>query len=407
MLLWSYNLRFWFGIVWFGKAKETACWRRLLLIDCFAAKMSFVVCCFFFLCASLVNLYDTINRHAPMPETCICNPLVAILGIGNYNGMMPELIGIPKDYQNVAYCMNWKHGYSFVYQTKDNELKFHESRVDRATLLNIEENCKLKWDLDEINAFVENVRNLVVNRTNYFDSLIFFVSSHGNSTNEIYDSDCEEIRLTWLFEMFNNQNLRSLANQPKIFVIDACRGMVVTARKNVNETSEIIEETEEAESKSNYKFDYNKAIATNNDEANKADQEPNIVTKGPNNSSNEKRAPNNNAMRGQFSTHNAANDNKNISSKVYNVEKKQKTDTYMEHSDIIKIFANTPGCAVADAGKKGLYFMCILCMYIYNIYLALFEYTTHAHLFRWLFDKKFDKGNGKRNLFFKTIYNHY
>ena len=77
----------------------------------------------------------------------------------------------------------------------------------------------------EIETFNENVRNIIVN--NEFDSLIYFVSCHGDKDNVIYDSEGDEYQLDCVFYMFNNLYCRQLRNKPKIFVVDAWYGQFI------------------------------------------------------------------------------------------------------------------------------------------------------------------------------------
>ncbi|XP_067129574.1 caspase-2-like [Centruroides vittatus] len=57
----------------------------------------------------------------------------------------------------------------------------------------------------------------------YVDSCIIIIMSHGNK-DIIYGTYGGEVKLTDIFELFNNKNCDALKNKPKLFFIQACRG---------------------------------------------------------------------------------------------------------------------------------------------------------------------------------------
>ena len=49
-------------------------------------------------------------------EYCIKNPLVVMMGIGDYdNDVMPPLVGVTRDYLNMIYLFYCQFGYSFAF----------------------------------------------------------------------------------------------------------------------------------------------------------------------------------------------------------------------------------------------------------------------------------------------------
>ena len=78
---------------------------------------------------------------------------------------------------------------------------------------------KLEWHEDEIYDFIENVKKTVVE--NKHDSLMLFISSHGDSDGVILDSSCEEVSLTSIFAQFFGNKCPYLLDKPKLFVTDS------------------------------------------------------------------------------------------------------------------------------------------------------------------------------------------
>lgn len=56
-----------------------------------------------------------------------------------------------------------------------------------------------------------------------YDSTIVVLMSHGNH-GAIYGIDEEQVSISSLAELFNPSNCFALAEKPKIFIIQACRG---------------------------------------------------------------------------------------------------------------------------------------------------------------------------------------
>ena len=167
----------------------------------------------------------------------INHALVAMLGIGEYCDR-DDLIGVTKDYKNIIHTFYKQFGYSIVYydnhdilqycNKKPNILNQEESKNDDTLIEQTklpQENqsksaFKLNWSVDEIEKFIENVNEIVQNTHNQHDSLIFFISSHGDNDHVIIDSDGEEVQLMSIFDKFFGQSCPYLLDKPKIFFID-------------------------------------------------------------------------------------------------------------------------------------------------------------------------------------------
>lgn len=156
--------------------------------------------------------------------------LVAIIGIGDYDGL-PNLPGVSKDYENITNIFGkiWK--YHVMYKTENNQIIY----TNDLKQIKSNKNYKLRWNSDEIDVFVEQVRKYVV--TNNHDGLIFAISSHGDIGKKIYDSELEEYDLPNIFSSFapewrilleTYKETQEMSNKlfqlPKIFCVDCCRG---------------------------------------------------------------------------------------------------------------------------------------------------------------------------------------
>ena len=97
---------------------------------------------------------------------------------------------------------------------------------------------KLRWDVDEIELFVERARKYFI--TYKHDSLIFLLSSHGEieeGDDVIIDSELEQYSQEEMFSMFTpdgdvllesyeetEEQSNYLLGKPKVFFLDCCRG---------------------------------------------------------------------------------------------------------------------------------------------------------------------------------------
>ena len=265
------------------------------------------------------------------PAFIIYDPLVVILGIGKYNGL-PDLPGVTKDYQNVinTFVNCWK--YKVFYQLNDNT-NMYTNEINEVKCSN---NYKLQWNIDEIEAFVENARKRIVK--NKHDGLVFVLSSHGDTEKVIYDSECETCELESLFMMFlpgasallesyteTKQETNSLFQIPKIFVLDHCRGdnkaKITNMNVNMNDTNEM------TDNKSDEKDTTRSAV------------QHVISSKGKNN----------------------ANKIKAETFRLKTVTKEQATTLAAQMTNFSKLYANTEGFSVADGSVKGGLFIRNVC----------------------------------------------
>ena len=158
----------------------------------------------------------------------IRDPLVVMLGIGEYKGMR-NLAGILKDYDNLidTFVNYWKYK---VFYRLDNNKYIYSNNKDA-----IETNYKVKWNEDEIVNFVEESRKCIVK--NKHDGILFAISSHGDTGRILYDSECSQFELDYLFSMYSpdasalletyqetQEESNHLLTIPKIFFLDMCRG---------------------------------------------------------------------------------------------------------------------------------------------------------------------------------------
>ena len=163
-----------------------------------------------------------------MQKCQIKRALVAMIGIGHYDdqdGIFGHLQGIPTDYRNMIKLFVNHWGYSFIYQTDDNKIEY----LSKSKLLKKDKkystNFKLKWNDDDLTKFVESVKKTILSTEP--DSLIFIISSHGDSEQVIIDSNLEEYSLIEIYSQFWNQKYGCpyLSDKPKLFFVDACRGI--------------------------------------------------------------------------------------------------------------------------------------------------------------------------------------
>ena len=57
-----------------------------------------------------------------------------------------------------------------------------------------------------------------------YDSIIFFISCHGDTDGVILDSNCKEYPLYYIYNELNGQKFRCFADKPKAFFVDSCCG---------------------------------------------------------------------------------------------------------------------------------------------------------------------------------------
>ena len=218
----------------------------------------------------------------------ICNPLVVVLGIGEYDGM-DNLIGMGKDYQRMIAVFNKLFGYDILYRLQNNEYNINNS------IGNKDDSFKLRWTCDEIEEFVNTAKATFANNDKNYDALIFIISAHGDDEGVIYDSDLESYPIALISGEFNGSGCPEFAQNPKLFFIDACRGemrsppiqvtyylhkklkQIIIARKSKDNT-----EAKSAEKKNNaenQKNNNNKSGAngSNNDSSSNNDEKKQVI----------------------------------------------------------------------------------------------------------------------------------
>ena len=163
-----------------------------------------------------------------------------MLGIGKYdNKDINDLIGMNNDYKNMKLAFNYHFGYSMFYRTEnsdDHDIKQCDKKC--ATISDCHDSFKIHWTEDEVLDFVEDIQDYLMKNGEYFDGLIFIISSNAHEKHEnreILASDSIPIQLASIFYEFNSKNCPSLANDPKIFFIDSRKGSKTSiANSNVN-----------------------------------------------------------------------------------------------------------------------------------------------------------------------------
>ena len=132
---------------------------------------------------------------ANRPTNTICKPLIVMIGIEVYDGL-PNLAGVSKDYDNVlrTFVNTWQ--YKVLYKLNNNNTVYPSNSFDLS-----QRNYKLKWDIDEIESFVEEARKYIIKRKH--DGLTFAKSSHGDTNKTLYDSACEMYELGCIYSMFS------------------------------------------------------------------------------------------------------------------------------------------------------------------------------------------------------------
>ena len=171
------------------------------------------------------------------PAITVKDALVVIVGVGEYNGLQ-NLDGIVRDYDHFLNVFVSRWQYKVLYKTSDNAIVYTNDKKE------IDSNYKLRWDVDEIELFVEEVRKCIV--TNKHDALLFAISSHGDTGKVMYDSECEELELDCIFSMLSPQASQLLTTYqetqiesnhlfqiPKVFFLDMCRGPSISKVTNL------------------------------------------------------------------------------------------------------------------------------------------------------------------------------
>ena len=154
---------------------------------------------------------------------------------------MQDLDGITKDYKNLIHVFYKHFGYTVAFYDNENKLQYcnknpantvsiFKKQTDSGEGKNIRirqkklntSKFKLKWTDDDVYDFIDEIIHII--SFGKHDSLLFFISSHGDSDGVILSSDCDEISLLSIFAQFFGDKCAIMLNKPKVFFVDACRG---------------------------------------------------------------------------------------------------------------------------------------------------------------------------------------
>lgn len=142
------------------------------------------------------SVVTTHKEIGSMPWKLVQNPLIVILGIGNYNGSWPEIIGTNRDHGNILYCFNYKRGYNVVYarQKSNNTFKIKHLNYRIKKNKQIRDRFKRTWPKHEIKQYHNSIIGDIL-PNGKFDGLIYFLSCHGGRGGVIYDSESDKMDL--------------------------------------------------------------------------------------------------------------------------------------------------------------------------------------------------------------------
>ena len=172
---------------------------------------------------------SSVHAWGSVRKMKICDPLVVILGIGEYHDISQNLIGIGTDYKRCVHAFNNRYNYSVFYQNRKSENVYSTTKMNLETA-KLSRSVKIEWTYEEIIEFFENARNVVVN--NKHDSLIIIISYHGESDGVIIDSNHEEMSLMEIYYLFTRDECDYLKDKPKIVFVDACLGKMLSNVKS-------------------------------------------------------------------------------------------------------------------------------------------------------------------------------
>ena len=287
-----------------------------------------------FIGASLISGLSLVSKTMESIQSdikyVIKNPLVVLLGIGDYDdGIMPSLTGITQDYLNMIHTFHVVFGYSITFENKfkanndknsnnnNDKYSYYSKKNKIKSLRQCQQRVKTYWTDEEIEDFYANARQLCVD--NKHDSCIFIISSHGESNDVILSSKGVSISLGYLFGWWNGMCCPYLVDKPKLIFVDACRGSLKSkpiqsiqednnsSGNNINGTMDVIDE---------------------------------LATRGGKGNKNETQSTNSNKN----------NSNKNSDNNYTNKKK-----NYHVQANFRYIYGNPQGYAVFDGGLKGGY----------------------------------------------------
>ena len=285
----------------------------------------------------------------------IVDPLIIMMGVAEYDGL-PYLDSVIKDYDNViaTFVKYWK--YKVFYKLNNNKYIYTNNIND------IDNNYAVKWDCNDIDSFIEESRKQVVQ--NKHDGLMFFISSHGDQDDILYDSECEIYELNGIFGMYaaqssallqsyseTEQESNHLLSIPKIFFLDMCRGpgkaKVTKIEIGKNQTTTMDVDDGKQETKT-VMIDETKEESKPNNE--QADNEKKTQTT-------------NSASDPAISLHNK-NKTKEKKEETFSLKGINKEDAHTlvgQMANFSKIYANTEGFSVMGGSEHGGIFMRSVC----------------------------------------------
>lgn len=252
----------------------------------------------------------------------IKNPLIVILGIGEYEESGTSLLGVATDYKNIIHAFNNIYNYSTFYATNDNKYAYADYKIDLEHE-HLSKKVKLEWTVDEVDDFFTKARNTLVK--NEHDSLIAVITCHGDDDGVIIASDGEPMQLFGLYYKFMTTECEWLQDKPKLMFVDACRGKMLSSnkkKKNENENdSKITNKSDSIDTSENN---------CNNENANcSASSGDDLKLKG--------------------STGGGGQSSNKIASKL------NQTKNYHKEGNFRFIYAAIDGYAVVEGGKMGGY----------------------------------------------------
>ena len=131
------------------------------------------------------------------PPFVVDNALVVLLCIGKYDPGLPNLAGVPRDYDNIINTFVTIWNYKVLYRTDDDELIY----TNDINVINSHREYKLYWKGEEdIDKFCEQAREKIVK--NGHNGLIFVISGHGDEDKTLTDSELEDYYMGNIFDMF-------------------------------------------------------------------------------------------------------------------------------------------------------------------------------------------------------------
>ena len=179
------------------------------------------------------------NNEPPILKNKIYNtfnPLVVMIGVEKYKNIKNKQ-HILNDYINVKTMLNNLIEYDLAYQNKNGKIvlsrgdgvmqsMFDDTDSKNTDQIDVNEQFQMKWTAKQLNNFNQDIVSNVINdKNNQYDGLIYFVSSYMKHDNKyqhyLYDSNDQLYHCNkYIFDIFNNTNCNKLYKKPKIFILD-------------------------------------------------------------------------------------------------------------------------------------------------------------------------------------------